>query len=108
MLQYYINRKKSGDKEEVQYTAPNHSNSGAEKLFFAIGKSTLKNFKEQVSQKGKRVISKFLFAYIFQPSLVIAVFVKVVISLYDYYIMWLYDYFGGTCFVSVLNAINQI
>ena len=54
VLQYYINRKKCGDKEEVQYTAPNHDNSGAERLFFAIFafcKSTLQSFKKQVSNK---------------------------------------------------------
>ena len=57
VLQYYINRKKCGDKEQAQYTAPNHGNSGAEKPFFPIKKSTLQNFKKQFSQKGKRVIS---------------------------------------------------
>ena len=57
VLQYYINRKKCGNKEEVQYTAPNHGNSGAEKPFFAFKKRALQNFKNQVSQKDKRVIS---------------------------------------------------
>ena len=57
VLQYYINRKKCGNKEEVQYTAPNHGNSGVEKPFFAFKKRALQNFKNQVSQKDKRVIS---------------------------------------------------
>ena len=41
----------------MQYTAPNHGNSGAAKLFFVIKRSTLQIFKKQVSQTGKRVIS---------------------------------------------------
>ena len=49
VLQYYINRKKCGDKEEVQYTAPNHGNSGAEKPFFTVKKTTLQNFKKKAS-----------------------------------------------------------
>ena len=57
MLQYHINWKNCGDKGEVQYTPPNHDNAVAEKPFCAIKKSTLQNFKRQVSQKGKRVIS---------------------------------------------------
>ena len=57
VLQYYINRKNCRDKEEVQYTAPNQGNSSAEKPFFAIKKSTFQNFKKQVNQKGKQVIS---------------------------------------------------
>ena len=58
MLQYHIKRKNvARDKEQVQYTAPNHGNSGVEKTFFAIKKSNLQNFNQQVSQKGKRVIS---------------------------------------------------
>ena len=32
VLQYYVNKKKGADKEQVQYTSPNHGNSGAEKL----------------------------------------------------------------------------
>ena len=31
---FRVNRKKYGDKDEVQYTAPNHGNSGVEKPFF--------------------------------------------------------------------------
>ena len=46
VLQYYINRKKCEDKEEVQYTAPNHGNSGAERLFFAIFAFLQKHFAE--------------------------------------------------------------
>ena len=42
---------------KVQDNAPNHNNSGAEKPFSAIKKSTLQNFKEKLSQRGKRVIS---------------------------------------------------
>ena len=33
VLQYYVNKKKGADKEQVQYTSPNHGNSGAEKLW---------------------------------------------------------------------------
>ena len=54
LLQYYINWKKCGDKDEVQYTAPNHGNHGnfgAEKSFVALKKTTLQNFRNQVSQK---------------------------------------------------------
>ena len=32
VLQYYVNKKKGADKEQVQYASPNHGNSGAEKL----------------------------------------------------------------------------
>ena len=42
---------------KVQDNAPNHNNSGAEKPFSAIKKSTLQNFKKKLSQRGKRVIS---------------------------------------------------
>ena len=56
MLQYYINRKKCGDKEEAQYSAPNHCNSSTEKPFFVIKKSTFQDFKKKLSLKGKRVI----------------------------------------------------
>ena len=34
VLQYYINRRKCGNEEEVQYTAPNNGNSGAKKTLF--------------------------------------------------------------------------
>ena len=34
MFNFSKKKKKCGDKEEVQYTAPNHGNSGAEKPFF--------------------------------------------------------------------------
>ena len=56
VLQYFINRKNVEIKKRQKYTTPNHGNSGAEKPLFVIKKSTLQNFKKQVSQNGKRVI----------------------------------------------------
>ena len=49
MFNFSKKKKKCGDKEEVQYTAPNHGNSGAEKPFFTIKKTTLQNFKKKTS-----------------------------------------------------------
>ena len=53
MLQYYINRKKCKDKEEVQYIVPNPGNSCAGNHYFPTKKSTLQNFKKNATQKGK-------------------------------------------------------
>ena len=39
VLQYYINRKKCGDKEKVQDNAPNHSTSSAENSFLQLRKA---------------------------------------------------------------------
>ena len=57
ILQYFINRKICGDKEELQYTAPRHGNANADTPFFPLKKSTLDMFKKQVSGKGKRAVS---------------------------------------------------
>ena len=57
ILQYFINRKIRGYKEELQCTAPRHGNANADTPFFLLKKSTLYKFKKQVSGKGKRVVS---------------------------------------------------
>ena len=52
ILQYFINRKICGDKEELQYTAPRHGNTNADTMatpmqtlhFFLLKKSTLDKF----------------------------------------------------------------
>ena len=57
ILQYFINRKLCGDKEELQYTASRHGNANTHAPFFPLKKSTLDKFKKQVSGKGKRAVS---------------------------------------------------
>lgn len=57
VLQFFINRKKCEDEEELQYTAPIHGISGADKPFFAINKTNSRNFKKQVSHKFKQGIN---------------------------------------------------
>ena len=51
VLQYYINRKKCGDTEQVQYTAPNHGNSGAEKPFLQLRKALCRILRNKSVKK---------------------------------------------------------
>ena len=51
---FRVNRKKYGDKEEIQDTAPNHGKSGAGKPFFAVKKSTMQNFKNKSVKKANQ------------------------------------------------------
>ena len=57
ILQYFINRRICGDKEELQYTVPRHGNANADTPVFPLKKSRLDKFKKQVSGKGKRAVS---------------------------------------------------
>ena len=49
--QYFINRKKCGDKEELQYIAPRLGNANADTLFFSVKKKTLGKFKKTSFRK---------------------------------------------------------
>ena len=51
VLQYYISRKKCGDTEQVQYTAPNHGNSGAEKPFLQLRKALCRILRNKSVKK---------------------------------------------------------
>ena len=47
---FRANRNKYGDKEEVQYSAPNHGNSGVEKSFFLQLRTALCRIFAETSQ----------------------------------------------------------
>ena len=56
ILQYYINRKICGEKEEVSYSVSSHGNVKSSKPFYIVKKSMLQEIKEEVRNRGKRCI----------------------------------------------------